>query len=351
MEKLELITQNLAEIVGIEDLRLLLFEKSCKIYWGTAPTGKPHLGYFVPILKIADFLKAECDVTILFADLHAVLEGKTSLDILEARCEYYEVVIKAMLNQIGVSTDRLKFIRGRSFQLNPKYTMDLYRLCTINTIEQAKRAGNEVVKIEEDPTLSNVIYPLLQCLDEEYLQVDAQFGGLDQRKIFMCARENLPKIGYRKRIHLMNPLIPGLGKNGKMSSTEPTSKIDFEDSDDEIIKKLRSAFSVDGLEIAKLIGKDDEEQSLPNCLMLLLKYVVFPFLKDRSFLLIREEKYGGNVEYKNYEEIRQDFLLKNLVSIDLKLSLIPEIIKIVTPIRELIQTQYRDLSQRAYPKN
>jgi tryptophanyl-tRNA synthetase len=29
----------------------------------------------------------------------------------------------------------------------------------------------------------------------------------------------------------MNPLIPGLGKSGKMSSSEPLSKIDFDDSE------------------------------------------------------------------------------------------------------------------------
>lgn len=54
------------------------------------------------------------------------------------------------------------------------------------------------------------MYPLLQALDEQYLGVDAQFGGVDQRKIFMFAEEQLPGIGYRKRIHLMNPMVPSL---------------------------------------------------------------------------------------------------------------------------------------------
>lgn len=50
----------------------------------------------------------------------------------------------------------------------------------------------------------------LQALDEEYLKVDAQFGGVDQRKIFMFAEKYLPALGYKKRIHLMNPMVPGL---------------------------------------------------------------------------------------------------------------------------------------------
>ena len=52
-------------------------------------------------------------------------------------------------------------------------------------------------------------------LDEEYLKVDAQFGGVDQRKIFALAKEVLPRVGFRERAHLMNPMIPGL-QGGKI---------------------------------------------------------------------------------------------------------------------------------------
>jgi tyrosyl-tRNA synthetase len=38
-------------------LKQILAEKEHpRVYWGTATTGKPHLGYFVPMYKIADFL-------------------------------------------------------------------------------------------------------------------------------------------------------------------------------------------------------------------------------------------------------------------------------------------------------
>lgn len=46
----------------------------------------------------------------------------------------------------------------------------------------------------------------LQALDEEHLKVDAQFGGVDQRKIFTLAEKYLPQLGYVKRVHLMNPM-------------------------------------------------------------------------------------------------------------------------------------------------
>ncbi len=70
----------------------------------------------------------------------------------------------------------------------------------------------------DDPLLSGLLYPLLQALDEHYLKVDGQFGGVDQRKIFILAEEQLPKLGkaFFKRFHLMNHMVPGL-TGAKMS--------------------------------------------------------------------------------------------------------------------------------------
>ena len=48
------------------------------------------------------------------------------------------------------------------------------------TEHDAKKAGAEVVKQVESPLLSGLLYPGLQALDEQYLGVDFQFGGIDQ---------------------------------------------------------------------------------------------------------------------------------------------------------------------------
>lgn len=60
------------------------------------------------------------------------------------------------------------------------------------------------------PLMSNLLYPILQALDEQYLDVDTQFGGVDQRKIFMFARANLPKIGYQKRYNPAHQIVNSL---------------------------------------------------------------------------------------------------------------------------------------------
>ncbi len=118
--------------------------------------------------------------------------------------------------------------------------MDLFRLSSVVTEHDAKKAGAEVVKQVANATLSGLIYPLMQALDEEHLGVDAQFGGVDQRKIFALASEQLPKINYKERAHLMSPMVPGLA-GGKMSASDPDSKIDLLDTPEVVKKKLKKA--------------------------------------------------------------------------------------------------------------
>lgn len=60
--KRDLICRNLQEVLGEDRLTAVLKERDLRIYWGTATTGKPHIAYFVPMSKIADFLKAGCEV-------------------------------------------------------------------------------------------------------------------------------------------------------------------------------------------------------------------------------------------------------------------------------------------------
>jgi tyrosyl-tRNA synthetase len=337
-QKFELITLNLQEVVGEDKIKDVLKQRDIKIYWGTAPTGKPHLGYFVPMYKISDFLKAGCEVTILFANMHAYLDNmKSTWELLEKRTKFYEFLIKELLKQTGVSLDKLKFVVGTEFQLKEKYTLDMYKMSALVNSKDTQKAGAEVVKQTETPKMSGLLYPILQSLDEVYLGVDVQFGGVDQRKIFMFARENLPRIGYEKRAHLMNPMIPGLTESGKMSSSEPASKIDFDDSDDTIRKKLRKAYCIDGV----VEG---------NGLLAICKHIIFRWLdsQKKEFVIERPEKWGGTVKYKTYEELEAAFAGKQLASADLKNALAEEMIKFISPIRDKLAA-HQQLIKEAYP--
>ncbi|XP_049537582.1 tyrosine--tRNA ligase, cytoplasmic [Anopheles darlingi] len=337
-EKEQLISRNLQEVLGQDNMRTILKERDLKIYWGTATTGKPHIAYFVPMSKIADFLKAGCEVTILFADLHAYLDNmKAPWSLLQERTKYYEAVIKAMLTSLGVPLDKLRFVRGTDYQLSKEYTLDVYRLSSVVTQHDAKKAGAEVVKQVEHPLMSGILYPGLQALDEEYLKVDAQFGGVDQRKIFTFAEKYLPQLGYAKRIHLMNPMIPGLA-GGKMSSSEEDSKIDLLDSAAKVKSKIKKAFCEPG-------NIED------NGLLKFVKHVIYPMFKEgESFVIHRKPDFGGDLVFTEYEALETCFAAQELHPGDLKAAVEVYINRLLEPIRKTFDTDfYRELTDRAYP--
>ncbi|CAG8442738.1 7962_t:CDS:2 [Ambispora gerdemannii] len=341
-EKYDLITRNLQEVIGGEEIMKILAERDLKLYWGTAPTGKPHIGYFVPMSKIADFLSAGVEVTILLADIHAFLDNmKAPLELVKFRTKYYEELIKALLESIGVPIDKLKFVVGSSYQLSEKYNLDQYRLCATVTEHDAKKAGAEVVKQVESPLLSGLLYPGLQALDEEYLGVDAQFGGVDQRKIFVYAEKYLPHLGYKKRAHLMNPMVPGL-QGSKMSSSDVDSKIDLLDDESTINRKLKKAFCEEG-------------NITDNGVLSFVKSVLFPLgsLNGQTpkFVIKRPEKYGGDVTYIEYKLLEDDFREKKVHPGDLKAAAALAIDNILGPIRKkwASHPDFAKLTNDAYP--
>jgi tyrosyl-tRNA synthetase len=331
-EKFELIKRNTTEIIGEEDLIKLLKEKKKPVvYWGTAPTGKPHVGYFLPFLKIADFLKVGFHVKILLADLHAALDN-TPWAVLERRYDYYAAAIPEAIKAIGVDIRELEIVRGSEMQLKPEYMFDVLKMSSYTSVHDCHKAASEVVKIGDNPKLSGLIYPIMQAIDEQYLEVDCQLGGTDQRKIMVLARENLPKIGYDARIEIMNPLLPGLiGK--KMSSSSEESKIDFLDSEEIVKKKMNKAEFIEG--------------DADNGVMAFLEYFLMVIKKDNhdKLLIERPEKFGGDISYGKFEDIKKEVIEKKLHPMDIKLAVAKEISKILSKMN---QDKLRKLAEKAY---
>ncbi|KAI9030860.1 tyrosyl-tRNA synthetase [Phycomyces nitens] len=340
-EKYNIITRNLQEVLGGDEIKKILAERDLKMYWGTAPTGRPHIGYFVAMSKIADFLAAGVEVKILLADLHAFLDNmKAPLELVGHRVKYYEAIIKTVLKSLGVPIEKLEFIVGSSFELSREYSMDNLRLAACVTEHDAKKAGAEVVKQVDHALLSGLLYPGMQALDEEYLGVDCQFGGVDQRKIFVYAEKYLPQLGYKKRSHLMNAMVPGLA-GSKMSSSDPDSKIDFLDSAKDVQKKIKKAFCEEG-NIAE------------NGILSFVKSVYFP-LKSLNgnkpvFTAVRPEQYGGNMLFDTYEALEKAFADKTVHPGDLKAGVIVAINELLEPVRKAFEDPaFVEITKLAYP--
>ncbi|RBR25222.1 uncharacterized protein FIESC28_01957 [Fusarium coffeatum] len=261
-ESLALVKANLAEILNPEiiDDVIINQNRALKVYWGTATTGKPHCGYFVPMVKVAELLHAGCHVKILIADVHGFLD---SLD-----------------------------------------------------------AAAEVVKLDDDPLSGGLDYPVMQALDEEYLDVDAELGGVDQRKIFTFALDNLHKVGYKKRAHLMNALVPGLGQAQKMSSSEPTSKIGLLDTPEEVAKKLKKAMCV---------PKEVEG----NGVIAFIEHVIFRVLSLKGQVRFTvDQRDGEPLVYKDITRLKDDYKQDILTPQTIKPALVKALKELLTPIRE-----------------
>lgn len=288
--------------------------------------------------------------------MHAFLDNlKAPVELINHRVTYYSYILTIVLRSLGVPLDKLEFVTGSSYQYSPEYSRDLFRYCAVTSEHDARKAGAEVVKQSASPPLSGLLYPLLQALDEEYLKVDVQFGGVDQRKIFILAEQTLPSLGYARRSHLMNAMVPGLA-GGKMSSSDPNSKIDFLDSPAEVKKKIKAAVAAPGVV---------EE----NGLLAFIKAVIMPIATLQTsekgtsqfaasdapegtlLSFLRKEEYGGNFHVTTYEQVEEAYKKEELHPGDLKATIVDSINKLLAPVQEEFKNnaKFQEIERLAYP--
>jgi len=338
-ERSDLVRRNVEEVVTEEELNDLFQEKKKpKAYIGDAPTGKMHTGHFITHRKIADFLRADFEFTVLLADIHAHLDDlKSPFDLLEARSEYYKECIKGMMDATGVDWKDLNFVQGSDFELEEENMLNVLRMAADTTLNRTQRAAAEVVRYGDNPKLGGFIYPLLQTQDVCSLEVDVAYGGIDQRGIYMLSREVLPDFGYKKPICVFSPLLTGL-TGGKMSASEEGSKIDLLDDEETIKDKVMNAYCPQG-------GKED------NGILEHLEMLIFPVLRsnDEKFIIERPDKWGGNLVYEDYEELEDDYLSGDLHPQDMKKATARELTKILEPLRKRFEGK-EGLIERAYPE-
>ena len=62
--------------------------------------GRPHCGYFILAVKMAQLLAAGCELKVLLADIHAFTVSKCQLSWLNAGLSFIDI-ITAMLQAVG----------------------------------------------------------------------------------------------------------------------------------------------------------------------------------------------------------------------------------------------------------
>jgi len=328
-EKVKLIERPPTEEVVTHEELIELFKtnSSPKHYIGLEISGFLHLGSLISTgFKINDFVKAGVNCTIFLADWHTMINDKLGgdWDTITKVSKYYSDAFKLVCPEANIVLGSdLYDSRKEYWKEFMKFTKHMSLKRTMRTLTIMGRSEDES-KID----LAKLLYPPMQAVDIHSLDLDIVHSGMDQRKIHMLVREIFPKMNWKVPIAVHHKLLPGLSKPsdsnesqmlGKMSKSDPNSGIFIHDADEDITTKIKKAWCEEG-------------NIQNNPLLDFSKDVILHEFNEMK--VERPEKFGGNVDYTDYNQLESDFAAKKLHPTDLKQTVGNYLIKVVAPIRD-----------------
>src|SRR3989344_5601569 len=312
VEKIRLVERNTEEILNKEKIRELLKKKNPRVYCGYETSGEIHLGHLVTITKLLDLQKTGFHVVILFADWHTWLNRKGDWKFIHEQVKIWQNGFKA------AGLKNAEFVLGSKFQRDLNYIDDILLMSLNTTINLAVRSMQQIARDLENAKVSQVIYPFMQIEDIKALKVDAVVAGIEQRKIHALGLELFKEINYESPLFIHTPLIPSLKGPGKMSSSEPESMISIRDKKEDIVKKINNAYCPVSVE--------------NNAVLSIARLIIFPRVKE--FVIERNEKFGGNIKFDNYDKLEKEYLMSKIHPSDLKNNVSRYLVEIIEPIRK-----------------
>ncbi|MFC6826982.1 tyrosine--tRNA ligase [Halopelagius fulvigenes] len=329
MDAYDLITRNAAEVVTEDEVRTLADDPDGKrAYVGYEPSGVLHIGHMLTANKLIDLQEAGFEVVILLADVHAYLNDKGTFEEIRETADR----MREQFVAYGLDEENTEFVLGSEYQMDEEYVLDTHALELETTLSRAERAMAEIQR-GSNPKVSQVVYPLMQALDIEYLDLDLAVGGLDQRKVHMLAREVLPSLDYDVRPAVHTPILADLSTGvGKMSSSEGIT-ISMEDTEEDLREKVNKAFCPPTADPEP----DGEGNERENPVLQIFQYHVFP--RFESVVVERPDQYGGDLEYDDYESLESDLESGELHPADAKSALADYLDELIAPGREKIAEQ------------
>lgn len=335
-EKVQLVLREpTEEVVTVDELRELFQTNERPVHYiGFEISGPLHLGSLVVAgFKLRDLLKAGVKTMVFLADWHSYINDKLGgdWDRIKRAAKYYQKAFETFAP--GVET----LLGSDLYSCNDDYWKNLIRFSKYVTLNRATRTLTIMGRTARDALdIAQYIYPSMQAIDIWALGVDIAHAGMDQRKVHMLAREIFPKMGWRPPIALHHHLLPGLTSptrmgfdedarmdekiSSKMSKSKPMTAIFIHDPPELVEKKLLKAWC-------------PEKVSEGNPVMEIARYIVFHEVKE--FKVERPSKYGGDVAFASYEELRNEYEAGRLHPLDLKRAVAREVNRIIDPIRKL----------------
>ncbi len=350
-EKLRLITRNLEETLTKDELKALIESGTpLKHYIGFEISGVPHLGSGLYLLmKVKDLVDAGVDCTIFIADWHTwinkKLDGNFETIHRLGRDFWKEAMIAGYLC-VGGNPDDLHFVQGTDlYKDKPDFWATVVEVSQNTSLNRMQRSITVAGKQEgESVDFALLLYPAMQAADIFTMQINLAHAGMDQRKAHVIAKDVAMQIKTNplkdakskqiKPVALHTHLLNGLAKPPmwpipeekteevktalKMSKSIPGSAVFIFDTPEVIRTKVNNAFAPEGE-----IGY--------NPVLDWVKHLIF--YKETTFIVTRDEKWGGNLEYTNYEDLEKDYLDKKLHPQDLKVAVAEWLIAKLEPAR------------------
>jgi tyrosyl-tRNA synthetase len=352
-KRFELIKKNAEEVMTEEDLKLLLESGThIKHYIGFEISGKIHLGTGLMCMsKVKDFMDAGIECTVFLADWHSWINDKLGGDmeaIKKVAGGYFKEGLIASLKCWGGEPEKVKFVLGSDlYHGHDDYWATMIDVSKHTTLARMMRSITILGRKEgESVDFAKLIYPPMQVADILFQGINLPHAGLDQRKAQVIARDVALKVKMSqlldkkgnpiKPVAVHHHLILGLGKPPvwpvprdqiqevwsalKMSKSKPDTCIFIHDSPDEIKRKIKNAFCLEG----------DIEF---NPILDWTKYLIFHDEKQK-LEINRPEKFGGKITYCCYADLEKDFKDKKLHPMDLKNAVAESLIRLLEPARK-----------------
>jgi len=351
-ESFKLIKKNTEEILGEDDLKKMISnEEKINHYIGFEISGKIHLGTGLMCMsKVKDFMDAGVNCSIFLADYHSWINNKLGGDlnkIKQIAVGYFKEGLKASLKCVGGDPDKLNFVLGSElYHNNDLYWLNVIEISKHTSLSRMIRSITIMGRKEGGSVdFAKLIYPPMQVADIFIQGINMPHAGIDQRKAQVIARDVAMKLTFNplknksnkqiKPMAVHHSLIMGLGKPSKwpikkeelkdmlselkMSKSHPNTCIFIHDSEEEIKRKINKAFCM-------------EKEINYNPILDWVKKLIFPISGELK--IIRPEKFGGNLEYKDYSSLEKDFEKGNIHPMDLKNSVADSLIEILKPARD-----------------
>ncbi|MCF7910106.1 tyrosine--tRNA ligase [Candidatus Pacearchaeota archaeon] len=333
-EKINIIKSFAEEIINEDELKDLLNSgKKIVAYDGFEPSGQIHIAQgLLRAINVNKLTSLGIYFKFYVADWFGMLNNKYNgdLDKIKIVGDYFVEVWKAC----GMNMDNVEFVWASDFiKSHPEYWETVLKLSMNATINRVMRCGQIMGREENTSNPSaQILYPLMQAADIYHLGADIAQLGLDQRKVNMLARDLFPKLGLKPPVAIHHHMLLGLqhkdtrGMNSvdrkielKMSKSKPETAIFMTDSEEDVYRKFKKAYC-------------PEKEEKDNPVLEYARYIVFE--RFDKIILERPEKFGGNIEIRNYEKLLELYKKAEIHPVDLKNTIAKYINELLIPFRE-----------------